>query len=183
MLLVDYRSVITTLIQLFLTAIALQCSRGVIAVLAQHDRFGLTTFAGNILTMLAIAAATDYGIFLFGRYKEARASGEDRNSAYYSTFRSVAPVIHDGRTGRDRDGRHRGIGRHARAGGALPGQPGGSVRVEACGSQQVLLLGSALRRHPPVARRCARSSSRSTASMRSPINSRHFRAIPTGPMS
>ena len=34
--------------------------------------FGLTTFAGNILTMLAIAAATDYGIFLFGRYKEAR---------------------------------------------------------------------------------------------------------------
>ncbi len=93
MLLIVYRSLITTVIQLFLTAIGLKCSRGVVAVLAQHDSFGLTTFAGNILTMLAIAAATDYGIFLFGRYKEARASGEDRDSAYYSTFRSVAPVI------------------------------------------------------------------------------------------
>ena len=93
MLLVVYRSVITTLVQLFLTAIGLQCSRGVIAMLAEHGRFGLTTFAGNILTMLAIATATDYGIFLFGRYKEARASGQDRDSAYYSTFRSVAPVI------------------------------------------------------------------------------------------
>lgn len=93
MLLVVYRSLITTVIQLFLTAIGLQCSRGVIAMLAEHGRFGLTTFAGNILTMLAIATATDYGIFLFGRYKEARASGQDRDSAYYSTFRSVAPVI------------------------------------------------------------------------------------------
>ena len=93
MLLVVYRSIVTTLIQLFLTALSLQCSRGVIAMLAEDGRFGLTTFAGNILTMLAIATATDYGIFLFGRYKEARASGEDRDSAYYSTFRSVAPVI------------------------------------------------------------------------------------------
>ena len=93
MLLIVYRSIATTLIQLFLTMIGLQCSRGVIAVLGEQGRFGLTTFAGNILTMLAIAAATDYGIFLFGRYKEARAAGESRDDAYYSTFRSVAPVI------------------------------------------------------------------------------------------
>ncbi len=93
MLLVVYRSVFTTVVQLFLTFLALLCSRGVIAVLATHGLFGLTTFAGNILTMLAIAAATDYGIFLFGRYKEARGAGEDREAAYYTTFRSVAPVI------------------------------------------------------------------------------------------
>lgn len=93
MLLVVYRSVVTTLIQLFLTAIGLLTSRGVISVLAMHDVFGLTTFAGNILTMLAIAAATDYGIFIFGRYREARGSGLDRDDAYYTTFRSVAPVI------------------------------------------------------------------------------------------
>ena len=68
-------------------------ARGVVAVLASHDAFGLTTFAGNILTMLAIAAATDYGIFLFGRYQEARGMGEDRDTAYYTTFRSVAPVV------------------------------------------------------------------------------------------
>jgi putative drug exporter of the RND superfamily len=93
MLLLVYRSIVTTLIQLFMTGIALACSRGVIAVLAYHNAFGLTTFAANILTMLAIAAGTDYGIFLVGRYQEARAAGEDRETAYYTTFRSVAPVV------------------------------------------------------------------------------------------
>jgi hypothetical protein len=93
MLLIVYRSIITTLIQLFLTGIGLLTSRGMISTLAMHDVFGLTTFAGNILTMLAIAAATDYGIFIFGRYREARGSGLDRDEAYYTTFRSVAPVI------------------------------------------------------------------------------------------
>ena len=93
MLLVVYRSIRTTLVQLFLTAIGLLTSRGVISVLASHDVFGLTTFAGNLLTMLAIAAATDYGIFIFGRYREARSAGQDRDTAYYTTFRSVAPVI------------------------------------------------------------------------------------------
>ena len=93
MLLVVYRSIRTTLIQLFLTFIGLLTARGVISVLASNGAFGLTTFAGNILTMLAIAAATDYGIFIFGRYREARSHGLDRDDAYYTTFKSVAPVI------------------------------------------------------------------------------------------
>lgn len=93
MLLVVYRSIRTTLIQLFLTFLGLLTARGVVSVLASHGAFGLTTFAGNILTMLAIAAATDYGIFIFGRYREARGMGEDRDTAYYTTFKSVAPVI------------------------------------------------------------------------------------------
>jgi putative drug exporter of the RND superfamily len=93
MLMLVYRSVVTTLIQLFMTGIALLCSRGVVAIFAYNNAFGLTTFAGNILTMLAIAAGTDYGIFLVGRYQEAREAGEDREAAYYSTFKGVAPVI------------------------------------------------------------------------------------------
>ena len=43
--------------------------------------------------MLAIAAATDYGIFIFGRYREDRGMGLDRDDSYYATFKSVAPVI------------------------------------------------------------------------------------------
>ncbi|OBF45506.1 hypothetical protein A5787_12885 [Mycobacterium sp. 852002-50816_SCH5313054-b] len=93
MLLLVYRSIVTTLVQLFMTFVALACSRGVVAVLAYHNAFGLTTFAANILTMLAIAAGTDYGIFLLGRYQEALAAGEDRESAYYTTFKGVAPVV------------------------------------------------------------------------------------------
>jgi RND superfamily putative drug exporter len=93
MLLIVYRSIRTTLIQLFLTFIGLLTARGVVSVLATHGAFGLTTFAGNILTMLAIAAATDYGIFIFGRYREDRGMGLDRDDSYYATFKSVAPVI------------------------------------------------------------------------------------------
>jgi putative drug exporter of the RND superfamily len=93
MLLVVYRSIRTTLIQLFLTFLGLLTARGVVSVLATHGAFGLTTFAGNILTMLAIAAATDYGIFIFGRYREDRGIGLDRDDSYYATFKSVAPVI------------------------------------------------------------------------------------------
>lgn len=93
MLLVVYRSIRTTLVQLLLTFTALLAARGVVAVLADHNVFGLTTFAGNILTMLAIAAATDYGIFIFGRYREDRGVGLTRDDSYYATFKSVAPVI------------------------------------------------------------------------------------------
>ncbi|KZS76453.1 hypothetical protein A4G30_04805 [Mycobacterium kansasii] len=93
MLLLVYRSIVTTLVQLFMTGIALASARGVVAVLGYHNVFGLTTFAANILTMLAIAAGTDYGIFLVGRYQEALRAGEDRETAYYTTFRGVAPVV------------------------------------------------------------------------------------------
>lgn len=93
MLLIVYRSIRTTLVQLFLTFLGLLTARGVVSVLATNGAFGLTTFAGNILTMLAIAAATDYGIFIFGRYREDRAMGLDRDDSYYATFKSVAPVI------------------------------------------------------------------------------------------
>ncbi|KAA0111261.1 RND family transporter [Mycolicibacterium sp. P1-5] len=93
MLLIVYRSIRTTLIQLFLTFLALLTARGVVSILALHGAFGMTTFAGNILTMLAIAAATDYGIFVFGRYREDRGMGLDRDESYYATFKSVAPVI------------------------------------------------------------------------------------------
>jgi putative drug exporter of the RND superfamily len=93
MLFLVYRSIATTLIQLFMTFIALASARGVVAVLGYNNVFGLTTFAANILTMLAIAAGTDYGIFLIGRYQEAREAGEDPETAYYTTFRGVAPVV------------------------------------------------------------------------------------------
>ncbi|GBE65039.1 membrane protein [Mycobacterium sp. MFM001] len=93
MLFLVYRSIVTTVVQLFMTGVALASARGIVAVLAYHNAFGLTTFAANILTMLAIAAGTDYGIFLIGRYQEARRAGEDRETAYYTTFRGVAPVV------------------------------------------------------------------------------------------
>ena len=64
-----------------------------VAFLGYHELIGLSTFATNLLVTLAIAAATDYAIFLIGRYQEARTVGEDRESAYYTMFHGTAHVV------------------------------------------------------------------------------------------
>ena len=93
MLLLVYRSVIATLIVLVMVVLELSGARGLVAFLGYHNVFGLTTFATNLLVTLAIAAATDYAIFLIGRYQEARRAGEDRESAYYTMFHGTAHVV------------------------------------------------------------------------------------------
>ena len=93
MLLLVYRSVIATLIVLVTVVLELSGARGLVAFLGYHNVFGLTTFASNLLVTLAIAAATDYAIFLIGRYQEARRAGEDRESAYYTMFHGTAHVV------------------------------------------------------------------------------------------
>jgi len=93
MLLLVYRSVATVILLLLMVGIELAAARGVVAFLGHHDAFVLSTFSVNMLVFLSIAAGTDYGIFFFGRYQEARQAGEDRETAYYTTYRSVAPVV------------------------------------------------------------------------------------------
>jgi putative drug exporter of the RND superfamily len=93
MLLLVYRSVVTVVVTLGMVVVGLLSARGIVAFLGYHQVFGLTTFATNMLVTLAIAAATDYSIFLIGRYQEARRSGEDRESAYYTMFEGTAHVV------------------------------------------------------------------------------------------
>jgi RND superfamily putative drug exporter len=73
--------------------IELAAARGIVAFLGYHDVIGLSTFAVNLLTTLAIAAGTDYAIFLVGRYHEARQGGEDRETAFYTMYHGTAHVI------------------------------------------------------------------------------------------
>jgi RND superfamily putative drug exporter len=93
MLLLVYRSITTVLLVLVMMFIELAAARGVVAFLGYHDLIGLSTFAVNLLTTLAIAAGTDYAIFLVGRYHEARQNGEDRQTAFYTMYHGTAPVI------------------------------------------------------------------------------------------
>jgi RND superfamily putative drug exporter len=93
MLLLVYRSILTVVLLLAMVGVELMAARGVVAFLGHYSLFGLSTFAVNLLTSLAIAAGTDYAIFLIGRYQEARQAGEDRETAYYTTFHSVSHVI------------------------------------------------------------------------------------------
>jgi RND superfamily putative drug exporter len=93
MLLFVYRSVTTVILLLTMVGIELAAARGIVAFLSYHDFFRLSTFATTILVSLAIAAGTDYGIFFFGRYHEARQAGESREIAYFTAYRGVAPVV------------------------------------------------------------------------------------------
>jgi RND superfamily putative drug exporter len=93
MLLFFYRSIITVLLVLVMLVLGLSVTRGVVAFLGYHDLIGLSTFATQLLVTLAIAATTDYAIFLIGRYQEARTIGEDRESAFYTMFRGTAHVV------------------------------------------------------------------------------------------
>jgi RND superfamily putative drug exporter len=92
-LLFVYRSVITVVGLLITVGIELFAARGIIAFLADNNIVALSTFAINLLVALAMAAGTDYGIFFFGRYQEARQAGENRETAFYTTYRGVAPVV------------------------------------------------------------------------------------------
>ncbi|MGD1280921.1 RND family transporter [Mycobacterium seoulense] len=93
MLLFVYRSVTTMLIMLAMVFIELAAARGVVATLGNYGVMGLSTFANNMLVLMAIAAGTDYAIFVVGRYHEARGLGETREEAFYTMFHSTAHVV------------------------------------------------------------------------------------------
>jgi putative drug exporter of the RND superfamily len=93
MLLIVYRSISTMLLMLLTVLVELAAARGAVAALANYGIIGLSTYSTNLLTLLAIAAGTDYAIFIVGRYQEARATGSDREAAYYTMFRGTVHVI------------------------------------------------------------------------------------------
>src|ERR1700754_177858 len=93
MLLFVYRSITTVVLLLIMVGIQVQAARGVVAILGELHLVGLSTFAVNLLISLGIAVGTDYGIFFIGRYHEARQAGEDKETAFYTTYRSVAKVV------------------------------------------------------------------------------------------
>jgi RND superfamily putative drug exporter len=93
MLLIVYRSIVTMVLVLLTVLVELAAARGVVAFLANSGIIGLSTYSTNLLTLLAIAAGTDYAIFVNGRYHEARSVGEERETAFYTMFRGTVHVI------------------------------------------------------------------------------------------
>jgi RND superfamily putative drug exporter len=93
MLFLTYRSVSTVLLVLAMVGFEMGTARGVVAILGNYDLLGFSTFVVAMLSSLAIAAGTDYAIFLIGRYQEARQAGADRETAYYTMFRGTFHII------------------------------------------------------------------------------------------
>ncbi|GFG67807.1 putative membrane protein, MmpL [Mycobacterium kubicae] len=93
MLLLVYRSISTLLVPLAGVLIEMLVAKGVVSTLGHLGYIELSSFAVNIVIALTLGAGTDYGIFLMGRYHEARLAGETREDSFYIAYRSVSPVI------------------------------------------------------------------------------------------
>jgi RND superfamily putative drug exporter len=93
MLLLVYRSVSTLLVPLGSVLFEMLIAKGVVATLGHLGVIPLSSFAINMVVSLSLGAGTDYGIFLLGRYQEARQAGQSREDAYYTAYRSVSPII------------------------------------------------------------------------------------------
>jgi RND superfamily putative drug exporter len=93
MLFIAYRSISTVLLVLVMVGFEMGTARGLVALLGNSGLLGFSTFVVAMLSSLAIAAGTDYAIFLIGRYQEARQAGQDREAAWYTMFRGTFHII------------------------------------------------------------------------------------------
>ncbi len=93
MLLIVYRSPATLLVPLLGVLIEMLVARGIVATLGHMGYIELSSFAVNIVIALTLGAGTDYGIFLVGRYHEARQAGESREDSFYIAYKGVTPII------------------------------------------------------------------------------------------
>jgi RND superfamily putative drug exporter len=93
MLLIIYRSIVTMLVSMVIIGLELFAASGITATAGNLNIIGLTPYAVSMVTMLALAAGTDYVIFLFGRYHEERSKGLDREDAFYVAYSGVSHVI------------------------------------------------------------------------------------------
>ena len=93
MLLLVYRSVSTLLVPLASVLFEMLIAKGVVATLGHLGVIPLSSFAINMVVSLSLGAGTDYGIFLLGRYQEARQAGQTREDAYFTAYKGVSPII------------------------------------------------------------------------------------------
>ncbi|MGV0627816.1 MMPL/RND family transporter, partial [Mycolicibacter minnesotensis] len=88
-----YRSPVTVAMPMLVAGAGLGVGRPVVALLGEHHVIGVSIFASALMAVLILGAGIDYGIFLLGRYQEARRGGEDPTSAYYAAVRGVSHII------------------------------------------------------------------------------------------
>ncbi|MUL76935.1 RND family transporter [Mycolicibacterium sp. CBMA 226] len=88
-----YRRFTTVIMVIFTVMMELTASRGVVASLANAGIIELSTYSTNLLTLLVIAAGTDYAIFILGRFHEARYAGQDRVTAYNTMYHGTSHII------------------------------------------------------------------------------------------
>src|SRR6195952_4783601 len=93
MLLIVYRSLTNVAVPMYSVLFEILIAKGIVSTLGHYGYIPMSSFAVNIVVSLTLGAGTDYGIFLMGRYHEARQLGESREEAYYTAYRGVSPII------------------------------------------------------------------------------------------
>jgi len=93
MLLLVYRSLTNVAVPMYSVLFEILIAKGIVSTLGHYGFIPMSSFAVNIVVSLTLGAGTDYGIFLMGRYHEARQLGETREEAYYTAYRGVSPII------------------------------------------------------------------------------------------
>jgi RND superfamily putative drug exporter len=93
LLLLVYRTPSTLLVPLLGVLFEMLVAKGVVSTLGHYGYIELSSFAVNIVIALTLGAGTDYGIFLMGRYHEARQAGESREDSFYIAYKGVTPII------------------------------------------------------------------------------------------
>ncbi|MGW9262759.1 MMPL/RND family transporter [Gordonia terrae] len=92
-LLLVYRSVVTAMVPLLGVGLALAVARATISFLAENEVIKVSIFAAALSAVIVLGAGTNYGIFLVGRYQEARRKGRDREDAYYDALAGVQHIV------------------------------------------------------------------------------------------
>ncbi|WP_261860593.1 RND family transporter [Mycobacterium marinum] len=93
LLLAVYRSVITAAIPLVAVGLGLAVGRSIVSLLGQHNLLEVSVFSVALLGAMVLGGATDYAIFLLGRYHEARRDGVEHEQALLAANRNVMPVV------------------------------------------------------------------------------------------
>ncbi|MGU3435966.1 RND family transporter [Actinomycetes bacterium M1A6_2h] len=92
-LLLVYRSISAAVIPLLTVAISLATARSVVALFAETGIIDISIFAAALSAVVVLGAGTNYGIFLIGRYQEARRHGIEPEDAYYAALAGVQHII------------------------------------------------------------------------------------------
>ena len=87
-----YRSIGVTLLILAVIGTALGVGRALVSFAGLHV-FGISTFTGSLMTVVVLAAACDYAVFLISRYHEFRRDGHEPRLAAAMAGSRVSGVI------------------------------------------------------------------------------------------
>lgn len=88
-----YRSALTAAVPLLTVGLALVVARPIVALLGGAEVIGVSTFASALMSVIALGAGANYGVFLVGRYQEARRAGTDSEEAFHTAVSGVLPII------------------------------------------------------------------------------------------